>query len=194
MKTKRFGLTFLGVAGVACLCIVIGCAVFLSDGRAGITVVAGSDPALAENVRPHADGDVRLAEGYGKLPLSFEVNKGQVASEVKFLSRGRGYTLFLTGNEAVLSLRKPGQKADGKRQMANVAQGSHFNPAALRVAPRSLSNAAAFPEVLRFPAPENNSRAADPKTGSALQGLRDAARVPNPESRTPNPEPRPSCA
>jgi hypothetical protein len=186
MKTKRFGLTFLGVAGVACLCLAVGCAVFLSDGRAGITVVAGSDPALAENVRPHADGDVRLAEGYGKLPLSFEVNKGQAANEVKFLSRGGGYTLFLTGNEAVLSLRKPGQKANGKRQMANVAQRSPLNAAALRVAPRSLFNAAAFPEVFRFPAAENDSRAADPNTGSALRGLRDEARIPEP--RIPNPD------
>src|SRR5262249_36914345 len=35
-----------------------------------------------------------------------EINRGQTDSRVKFLSRGRGYSLFLTGNEAVLSLRK----------------------------------------------------------------------------------------
>ena len=40
---------------------------------------------------------VRLAESYGKLPLSFEANQGQTDSQVKFLARGRGYTLFLTG-------------------------------------------------------------------------------------------------
>ena len=39
------------------------------------------------------------------LPLSFEPNQGQTDSRVKFLSRGSGYTLFLTGDEAVLSLR-----------------------------------------------------------------------------------------
>ena len=39
----------------------------------------------------------RLAESYGKLPLSFEINKGQTDSRVKFLSRGSGYSLFLTG-------------------------------------------------------------------------------------------------
>jgi hypothetical protein len=48
----------------------------------------------------------RLADAYGKLPLSFEINRGQTDSQVKFLSRGSGYSLFLTGNEAVLSLRK----------------------------------------------------------------------------------------
>jgi hypothetical protein len=48
-----------------------------------------------------------LVENYGKLPLSFEANQGQTDPQVKFLSRGRGYALFLTGDEAVLSLRKP---------------------------------------------------------------------------------------
>src|SRR5205807_8335522 len=44
---------------------------------------------------------------YGKLPLSFEANQGQTDQQVKFLSRGSGYTLFLTSTEAVLVLRKP---------------------------------------------------------------------------------------
>jgi len=47
----------------------------------------------------------RLVETYGKLPLSFEANQGQTDGRVKFLSRGSGYTLFLTGNEAVISLK-----------------------------------------------------------------------------------------
>jgi hypothetical protein len=41
---------------------------------------------------------------YGKLPLGFEANVGQTDGQVKFLARGRGYTVFLTGNAAVLSL------------------------------------------------------------------------------------------
>src|SRR6266550_2595424 len=52
----------------------------------------------------------RLRESYGKLPLSFEANQGQTNSKVKFLSRGNGYSLFLTSTEAVLALtmRRPG--------------------------------------------------------------------------------------
>jgi len=50
-------------------------------------------------------------ESYGKLPLSFEVNLGQTDKRVKFLSRGSGYSLFLTTNEAVLVLKKPECKA-----------------------------------------------------------------------------------
>ena len=44
----------------------------------------------------------RVVESYGKLPLSFEANMGQADSRVQFLSRGPGYTLFLTSGEAVL--------------------------------------------------------------------------------------------
>ena len=43
---------------------------------------------------------------YGRQSLSFEANGGQAAADVNFLSHGRGYTLFLTSNEAVLALKK----------------------------------------------------------------------------------------
>ena len=46
-------------------------------------------------------------KAYGQLPLSFEANHGQSAAPVQFLSRGSGYTLFLTPTEAVLVLRPP---------------------------------------------------------------------------------------
>ena len=55
--------------------------------------------AVPTDMRP------RLAADYGKLPLTFEVNRGQTDPQVKYLSRGRGYTLFLTGEEAVLEAR-----------------------------------------------------------------------------------------
>jgi hypothetical protein len=51
-----------------------------------------------------------IAKGYGNLPLSFEANDGQVDSKVKFLSKGNGYTLFLTSTEAVLSVRRGSTK------------------------------------------------------------------------------------
>jgi len=53
----------------------------------------------------------RLVASYGKLPLSFEVNQGQTDAQVKFVSRGRGYTLFLTGDEAVLELQESGVRS-----------------------------------------------------------------------------------
>ena len=39
------------------------------------------------------------------LPLIFEPNQGQTDPQVKFLARGSGYALFLTADQAVLTLR-----------------------------------------------------------------------------------------
>lgn len=44
------------------------------------------------------------APDYGKLPLGFEANAGQTDGQVKYLARGRGYSVFLTDNAAVLTL------------------------------------------------------------------------------------------
>ena len=51
-----------------------------------------------------AKAQARILGQYGKLPLSFEANHGQTDGRVKFLSRTRGYSLFLTADEAVLAL------------------------------------------------------------------------------------------
>jgi hypothetical protein len=50
---------------------------------------------------------LRVSQSYGRIPLHFEPNQGQSDPLVRFLSRGPGYGLFLTPNEAVLTLRKP---------------------------------------------------------------------------------------
>jgi len=49
----------------------------------------------------------QIATSVSTLPISFEVNNGQTDSLVQFLARGPGYALFLTPEEAVLSLREP---------------------------------------------------------------------------------------
>src|SRR5665213_1871644 len=43
---------------------------------------------------------------YGKLSLTFEPNQGQTDARVKFLTRGSGYTLFMTAEEAVFAGRE----------------------------------------------------------------------------------------
>ncbi len=73
--------------------------------RSGITrcaVVAAILGVMAICVR----AQVRQPDaGYGKLPLTFEVNHGQSNPEVKFLSQGAGYTAYLTAGGLTLSLR-----------------------------------------------------------------------------------------
>jgi hypothetical protein len=46
----------------------------------------------------------KISKSYWRLPLRFEVNQGQTNNRVKFVSRGLGYNLFLTPEEAVFSL------------------------------------------------------------------------------------------
>jgi hypothetical protein len=64
----------------------------------------------ASNAQSMAAPGPTAAPAYRRLPLTFEKNQGQTASDVKFLSRGRGYTAFLTAGSLVLSLR-PGTTA-----------------------------------------------------------------------------------
>jgi hypothetical protein len=67
-------------------------------------IIGKSIAAKDQSARATKPANPRMVESYGKLPLSFEANKGQTDSQVKFISRGNGYTLFLTSTEAVLSL------------------------------------------------------------------------------------------
>ena len=72
----------------------------------GQAVQSGSTPQTASE---SAANQLKVIQSYGKFPLSFEANHGQVDANVKFLSRGAGYGLYLTGKEAVLALHKPAQ-------------------------------------------------------------------------------------
>ncbi len=78
----------------------------------------GLPPVKNRETPPEATRQ-QVLTSYGNLPLSFEVNQGQTDSEVKFLSRGSGYTLFLTSTEAVLVLDKLAVTT-GKHRMASV--------------------------------------------------------------------------
>jgi hypothetical protein len=86
-------------------------------------VVVRTKPISKLQSRQRASGErsatARIAEAYGRLPLSFEANRGQTDGEVKFLSRGGGYSLFLTSTEAVLSLKKPGVRSQESEDRRN---------------------------------------------------------------------------
>ena len=49
-----------------------------------------------------------------QLPLVFEINRGQTDQRARFLSRGNGYTLFLTPAEVLLSLRRQTNRTRGE--------------------------------------------------------------------------------
>jgi hypothetical protein len=117
----------------------------------------------------------KLMESYGKLPLGFEANQGQVRGPVKFLSRGHGYTIFLTDDEAVLTLRKSsvvsGQSSVGTRRNPSVAP--TFRSARGTVAQHPLFGAAALPDLLPSTWPKKKSdnevgKPRDQRAGPAL--------------------------
>ena len=93
----------------------------------GQTVAAASAQAKSApptQIQLKTGRSAQLVKAYGRLPLAFEANRGQTDPQVKFLSRGAGYTLFLTGDEAVLALRRASQKAKGKGQRAKEEMGT----------------------------------------------------------------------
>src|SRR5262249_17417208 len=61
---------------------------------------------------------------YGRLPLTFELNRGQVNEQVEFLSRGDGYSLFLAGGEAVMVFHRGRLQREGKSRLGKSAETS----------------------------------------------------------------------
>jgi Abnormal spindle-like microcephaly-assoc'd, ASPM-SPD-2-Hydin/Beta-propeller repeat len=96
---------FAGVTGLVCGLLVA--AAFRSAGKRSPQMGAGpSQVATSQASKISATkSDPNWSAAYGKLPLSFEENQGQTAREVRFVSHGSGYELFLTPQEAVLALR-----------------------------------------------------------------------------------------
>jgi len=104
--------------------MVTNCSRIVNRGWAGAVLpaalVAGTVlAALPSPVPPVKTPDRQKAAqaAYARLPLSFEENRGQAGREARYLARGQGYTLLLTGQEAVLQLRSP--KSPARRLKAD---------------------------------------------------------------------------
>ena len=75
----------------------------------GIFFPSGTAPRQSPPHLPAgtAEKHPQIREAYNKLPLYFEVNRGQTDPRVKFLARGGHHVVFLTPTEAVLVLTTP---------------------------------------------------------------------------------------
>jgi len=89
--------------------------------------------ALPGKTGPAPAARAEIVKTYGQLPLSFEANQGQSDPQVKFLSRGQGYTLFLTSQEAVLSLHRDSAQPDPAALRAAAFEPGNRNSAVLRM-------------------------------------------------------------
>src|ERR1051326_123843 len=70
-------------------------------------IVKAADVKSASDIRQSAEklkSEVRSA--MADLPMAFEPNMGQTDPRVKYLTRGAGYTVFLTDEGAVIRLKK----------------------------------------------------------------------------------------
>jgi hypothetical protein len=119
MKTQRDWVKiakFVGMTGLTCGIVLLpgfrdaAKRIF----RSGAGVVAR--PASTAANHPRQTIDPKLLAAYGKLPLRFEENQGQTDSEVRFISHGSGYELFLTPQDAVLALHNSAPQAGSARQ------------------------------------------------------------------------------
>ncbi len=108
--------------------------------------------------RPRSAPRAQLNDGYGRLPLSFEENRGQTDPRVKFLSRGSGYSLFLTATEAVLKLRDPSAHAGPQKPTGD---GARFS--ALRIRLKGANPAPEVTGVDRLEGTSNYFIGRDPK-------------------------------
>src|SRR5690349_5919956 len=61
-------------------------------------------PSAAPLTAPDPATRARVEAAYGRLPLSFEANRGQAGAPVQFLARGNGYAVSLAAGGAVLGL------------------------------------------------------------------------------------------
>ncbi len=70
----------------------------------------------------------RIRQAFGRLPMRFETNVGQVNPQVRFISRGPGYSLFLTPTEAVMTLQASEGGSQGKKTHPGELESAARNP------------------------------------------------------------------
>ena len=108
---------------------------------ASLTIVVASF-AQQPPAQPTARAPV---QNYGKLPLSFEANRGQTDAQVEFLSHGQGYALFFTNQSAVLSL-----STGGPMQTSGLGYSPHIQAGKASLDLASEGSRAIKPTLLRM--------------------------------------------
>src|ERR1700731_3425780 len=97
----------VGIVSLVCLAAVLA-VVPLWGLKGDVSKNTGArihPPAFSyPDVAPREYSRHQVISAYGNLPLAFEPNQGQTNSQVKFLTRGVGYELFLTPQESVFVL------------------------------------------------------------------------------------------
>jgi hypothetical protein len=107
------------IAGALAIAVILPLAILITMVH-GKKAVAPSVKAAGMSAAAVTPVDTqKVAAQYGKLPMSFEPNQGQSAPQVKFVSRGQGYQLFLTGDEAVMAVRNATKRKNVSPKLAH---------------------------------------------------------------------------
>src|SRR5579872_1456057 len=94
------------LAGFCIFALALSFAIREDQAAPGRSVAQDQAMNAKKFASPVSDSEkAKWIDSYGKLPMAFEGNRGQTDSRVQFLSRGKGYQLFLTPQEAVLAMR-----------------------------------------------------------------------------------------
>jgi Beta-propeller repeat len=136
-----------------------------------VALLLGSDPSqtspLSKVAQPERADETEVRIAYGTLPLGFEPNVGQTDPDVKFLARGRSYALFLTAQEAVLTLSKPVEDGKARPLLPLRASTSADSPSRTSTSVRmKLVGASAAPRIVgegELPGKSNYLIGNDPK-------------------------------
>jgi len=64
----------------------------------------------------------QFLDAYAKLPLSFEVNRGQAGPEIQFLSRGHGMSLFLGSGDVAFLIDQKDSRAPHRQPLSETVQ------------------------------------------------------------------------
>ncbi len=94
----------------------------------GTLSVSAQQTAAQQSAQPAP----QAVRNYGHLPLTFEANQGQAAGQVKFLSRGHGYTTFLTAGAMVLNLRASHVESTSNKNSSQAASSQSSTRATLQ--------------------------------------------------------------
>jgi Beta-propeller repeat len=138
-----------------------------SIGRVSLVliVLSGTPGASFSQPAPQSSTNAgAVSSVYGRLPLAFEANEGQTDSAVRFLVRGAGYELFLTGDQAVFSLRAPLPKGSEKVFLRPTDLASLARPAVFRMSLERAAREVAVTGEEPLPQKSNYFLGKDPKS------------------------------
>ncbi|HKX29757.1 MAG TPA: SBBP repeat-containing protein [Blastocatellia bacterium] len=119
-----------------------------------------------QTTRSAQQRQAEVKQAYGKLPMSFEINRGQASPAVKYLARGRGYQVALTATEAILSLQTAGcaQPGQPNRDCGGKAEAaSNLQSRALRLKLQNMRPVSQLEGVDLLPGKSNYLIGNDPR-------------------------------